>query len=165
MEVKEIAAFQLACAKKILQEQGSLMPVAFIVGAGAVKSILGVPFTSDEQKALVCLAIGAQAKTLNADYAIFLNEVYYRQVDKTKIKDSTDLELERPCYYPDTMKKEGIIVMIVDFKNQKAEASLTLFKKENETYIFEPCSAFAYGEGGIPEDILKGYKKGEGQTL
>ena len=155
-EILEIAFGMLALAKKNLQRDGKITPVAFVIPPNGQTAVVMLCWENDDEKYRVFYKVGLTAKNLSADFVITIADSYSRKIDVTKTLDEIDIELENPKFYPVNMRQELIVLTIIDLKKEKTFLNITEYSKT--PYNFKDNKELVANKGLISNLIIKGYK-------
>lgn len=151
----------LEIAKKILKNEGFLIPQAFFIKDNEKGMVRISPnFKTAEEKYKSCIAIGLTAKQVGANSIILLNDV----ASKTYSKENADYveknyNTESPLTYPESQRDDGIMIMYMDMKTKKIDAYFQKYKKQGNNIKFYKIKEFPDNEmdGLVPESIFEGY--------
>jgi len=152
---KELATTLLNLAKKNLEKDGDLAPVGFVLGEEFV--IVKLDYSDYACKHKSNFALGLMAKKFLSNGVFILNDSYFRQIQNVDKMDALDVELEKPSYYPDSLKQSAIAMAFIDLVEKKTYVTLCKYVVKDSAYIFEEAMPWAEGEGGVSSAVLNGY--------
>lgn len=161
-------------AKKNLQKNGRLTPIAFLIREGKIVAPILLRIQTDEEKPDVYKSIGMIAKKFSADSVIIVQDAALK-VFKTKEESKYVLEnlaTEKPLMYPENMRQDGIFFFVIDLKTKETNGYFQEYEKKGKdihfhkliNYLelvkdsFSPDSDEGKLGGSIVDCVLKGYK-------
>ncbi len=114
-EVKEIVDAVIPSARKNLENDKNLTPVAFIMYGTKQLDIVGCPWSDAEEKEMSIAVLRAHCRQVNAFGIIIVAEMWYAEVAKTEaVKDIAEAMAQwdgvMPSKRPD--RKEGVMFRI-----------------------------------------------------
>jgi len=159
MEQKYIslANDMLTFAKTLLERDGGLQPVVFILKEGFAPAVEQLEIVDEAQKEQMFVALGCAAAKSDIDALLFINEGWLRRVDASQL-DKDDFQYESPSMYPESMREECIVATLIDFKESKGYSSFTIFTRENG-FKFKDSDGFDEAKGMTTEVTLNAYNQ------
>ena len=141
-------------AKENLLKDKRLMTVALLSTGDHLNASLMMPWKDDDQKYVMLKTIGEECRKKSYDNVIVISDAAMRMATPESLKDP----LERPLLYPESMRKECIVIMGYDFKAEKSLSLVQIYKAQ--TLEFEGDPEFIVGKmgGDIIDSIKEGYK-------
>lgn len=147
-------------AMKNLVDNRNIAPVAFIVRDGLIRIPVLMEFNTDQEKYENCNFVGAVAKYYNADVVILVHDSALREYDNEKNENyaMSNFSTENPLAYPDSMRKDGISLLVIDIKTRETLFYLQQYEERGEKgYRFTELKEMGKIGGEIPEKVLEGY--------
>ena len=149
-------------AKKNLEKNGKLAPIAFVIKDTQMIAPILLDFRAPQEIYLSCKYAGAIAKYLNADAIILISDVAMREYKSKEEEDfaAKNYSTESPLSYPENMRTDGIFFLVIDLETKKAECCMQLYEKKDDNFIFKNLDDFpeTTGVGGrIQESVIEGY--------
>lgn len=121
----------LEYAKRLLQKDGGVIPVAFIFAESGDIVLLVLPFNTDQEKFVCRTALKDTVKRLAAVAVVFISEAWVATIGPDR--NLFDVTLEGVENIPD--REEALIVVGVTKENLSFKASQT-FQRKEEDFIF-----------------------------
>lgn len=161
MDVEETIKAMAGLARKNLEKDGNLAPVALLFQGGHIVMPILVTWDNDESKHNAYGMVGKMAKDKSADSVILINDVAMRPVKS--IEDfkymEKNYETERPTAYPESLRKEMIVIGYIDFNTFKYSAWMQEYKKEGKKRVYGELSREDNLIGAMPELVIAGFKE------
>jgi len=159
---KELVEEINVIAKENLKKDGKLAPIAFVIKNTQMIAPILLDFRASQEKYKSCKYAGAIAKYLNADAVILVSDVAMKEY---KSKEEADFAVrnystESPLSYPESMRVDGIFLLVIDLETKKIEGYMQLYEKKGDNYTFKNLEDFSgvTGIGGmIQESVIEGY--------
>jgi hypothetical protein len=162
MDVEKIIEEIAGLARKNLDKDGYLTPIALLFNDGQFVMPIAITWDDDESKRNAYGMVGEEARKRSADSVILINDVAMRPVKS--VEDfkymEKNYETERPTAYPESLRKEMIVIGYIDFNTLKYSAWCQEYKKEGEQRIYGELSREDNLIGVMPESVIAGFKRG-----
>ncbi len=118
---KEMVKDMNKVAKKNLQKDGKVSPIAFIIKNKEILVPVLLSFHNDQDKQTGYTMVGVVAQYLSADTVILINDVAMREYKNKTEADYAILNYstENPLTYPESMRQDGIYFLSISFETRK----------------------------------------------
>ena len=161
MDIEETIKAMAGLARKNLDKDGHLSPVALLFQGDQFVMPVIVSWDDDDSKHNAYKMVGEMARKQSADSVILINDAAMRPVKS--VEDfkyiEKNYETERPTVYPESLRREMIILGHVDFSTFKYSAWMQEYKKEGEERVYgELLSEGESLVGAMPELVIQGFK-------
>lgn len=160
--ITDLVKLLVSGAERILSEQGKLIPASFIIKDEKVVQMVQMALKNSASKKDIIFKIGGLCKFAGGDKLIILMEAFYMTMDKRDLKRVMEnYEMEGLHTYPDKMKKEAIVAVIIDFKENRSTSMIEAFERKGEGFKFGELSPSAEGNGAMADAAIRGYKSAD----
>jgi hypothetical protein len=170
--VMDIIKFVKDTAKKIIESEKRLQPMAFFCHNNEIQQITPIASlqatfpnlfnkfkTGENIKEASMIIIGALCKILECDSVIIVNDAAMKQMSKDEIGDPTS----HPLTYPKSMRKECIVICCVKFPSKESNVTVVPYKggdgKDVEFIDEEMVLSGKEFDSHIIDTLLVGYEK------
>lgn len=151
----------LKVAKKNIQRDGQLSPVALFEGYMPRFSFYPISYESQKQKTECFTKVGVLAGLMGAKRVVLIMECIFRSLigdKKAQQYTAENYSTEMPSTYPPSMRQEGIVLQILQFKTEEKTIYLIPFEKKEKNIVFKKPIVLEGVGGDIQELVFKGYK-------
>jgi hypothetical protein len=153
-EMRSFALFTLGFAKKRLVDTGQFSPIGFVRKDNAVL-VVPMQFSNDEQKYRSYRTLGAFCRLSKVSLVVTVNDAYLRKVPSNIPED--DLKYENPVYYPESMKQECLVVMVMDLERRRAYTCVMEYDRGDGVEFKDPTE-FMDGDGALFSSVIEGWQ-------
>jgi hypothetical protein len=131
--------------------------------------VIMMPFKDDTERLEMLLEIGMMAYEKKAYQMIFVSEIIFKRYDNKddfqRVLENQDTE--RPSFYPENMRSDGLMIYALDFKDDKKEKIIIIpyttkdkiVTLEKEMYYSDDKKSRNNSQGLIKSVLAEGLTK------
>ena len=151
-------------AKELLEESGKLVPVGMVIKENGQVIPCMLPFSNDEEKSAMYLALGVAMKTYKATRVVLINDVAMRIVDSVedykKMKENYDTEA--PLTYPPSQRLDGIFLQEINLEESFIRGFFLRYEYNEvlDTRKYHELKDMTQGSEGMGGYLINQIKRG-----
>ncbi len=159
-EIDELIVNLCDKAQNLLEEDGYLDPIAFIITDTMIPCMLSCP---KEDKKAMFTALGAVMKKFKSKRIILVSDIAMRVVDPEKSDEiKANLLTEQPLTYPESMRQDGIFLQDINPERHFSDAYFMQYENlkdaprlfHNLTQLNKKEESFS---GAFFDSVVSGY--------
>jgi len=151
---------------KSLTKNDEFLPKAFLIKDGKIHMEVPLDFSEEDRKKKSFNLLGTICAENGCHSVAFFMDSWIREFDKSVDKDyiSNNWETECPSTYPESMRKQAILICLFDFKNEDQNC-LIVYNNSDSGFTIEREEYMDYAEGSIREAVMMGFVYYKGHEL
>ena len=146
-----------------LERDGFLTPVALLIRGKHILMPIIIHYETDEDKYKNYYLVGKVAKSYSADAIILVNDAAMRGFEKLEDFQyaKKNYASESPLTYPESMRKEVIVILVIDLVSKEITGYFQQYAKEGTKFSFRRMKNFKVNPSGLSSYIMEGYNSVE----